>query len=616
MLVPLGVIVAGAALWAVSLGPISARAVTANGLQTAFGPAWFIALAIFASGAVAELARARPRAAVVVVLVVGVVVVLYATVPAISHAPQYTWSYKHIGVTRSIMEHRTPFGTGDIYHRWPGLFSAAAWFSALTHTTPLYFSAWFEFAFMLFDVALVAAIAHSTFGNPRITGFSALVFSVLNWIGQDYYSPQGLGYALNLTLMLVVVSAFPLARAPASRLMRALARLVRSPIGADSATEPAAPPPGWSTPGAALAVVVLDAAATATHQLTPFMVLVQLGALTLLGLRPRWLVLITAALAIGYTVPQLSFLARDYGIFKGLNPIDNVQQATGAQVHPGWLEAHAGQLLTLCGMALAVAGLAALRRRGETRLALRLAALVVAPFFLLFANSYGGEGGLRVVLFAAPWMSLLAGSFLAGLRRPLRLGVGAVATAGMLALFLFAFAAYRTGNVIPSSEVAASEHYYAHAPRGSVMVLAGQDFPTNQAPNYSEFRGSLGDSTPDLLDDARFRRPSLGRRDLPALIAFIEGFAKRHRGGWANHGYLVFSTTQMKYTSYFRVLAPTALPGLERAVATSPRFRLWYATGSARIYRLLISPRHRRSLPHRGSARHPRSVPHRRSHRR
>jgi hypothetical protein len=151
----------------------------------------------------------------------------------------------------------------------------------------------------------------------------------------------------------------------------------------------------------------------------------------------------------------------------------------------------------------------------------------------------------------------------------------------MAALFVPAFFGATEVNIVPTADVAASEYFYAHAPNGSVLMLSAANFPIRLAANYEHFRGPVGDNTPSLLDTPTLRYRALGPAQIPTVIGMIEQYSRS--------GFLVFSGTEFQYASVFRLSPPGQLPALERAVAASPRFRLWYDAGHVRIYQLIAA---------------------------
>jgi hypothetical protein len=194
-------------------------------------------------------------------------------------------------------------------------------------------------------------------------------------------------------------------------------------------------------------------------------------------------------------------------------------------------------------------------------------------------QSYGGEASLRIILYASPWAAMLIATAIGTLRGARRRAAWLICvTSVAAALVVPAFYGASQLNVIPRSTLAVSEEFYARAPSGSVLMLAGPGFPLRVGARYDRFRGPIADADPNLLHDDAFRSRPLGAADIPAVIRAMRAFAPR--------GYLAFSTTEEQWAHTFGLTAPGALADLEQAVIRSPRFRLWTATATARIYEL------------------------------
>ncbi len=189
----------------------------------------------------------------------------------------------------------------DIYNRWPGFFALAAAFSSLSGASnPVAYAAWAEpfYALVARSSSRRSRIALSR--NVRIAGYAALISLLGNWVGQTYYSPQATAYVLALTLLLVLVRTL-VTRPPHRRLITVIERLARTPQ-----LEPARAEPLAGAVASVAIVIGLDAAIVATHQLTPYVLLLQVGALVLIGVvRPRWLLAAMALLTVGYLLPNL-----------------------------------------------------------------------------------------------------------------------------------------------------------------------------------------------------------------------------------------------------------------------------------------------------------------------
>jgi len=152
----------------------------------------------------------------------------------------------------------------------------------------------------------------------------------------------------------------------------------------------------------------------ASHQLTPFMVLIAITALTLSGrvwpsrlpliavvLLTLWLVYPASAYLIGN--PPLA----DAGL-QGATEANVIDRLSGTAGHV--LVVQVRIVLTLVLWALAAAGAVRDWRRG--RLDLRVVLLAATPLLLFPAQLYGGEMLIRVSLFALPFVAVLACSIL------------------------------------------------------------------------------------------------------------------------------------------------------------------------------------------------------------
>jgi len=566
-------------VWALSLPSIDLYSLDDYGLTRQLPVGWYAALAVCVVGAALHACVGSTRWAWAYLL--GAVVVLFATLPLLAEQPHYSWVYKHLGVVRFLEQNHQVDTSIDIYNRWPGFFAFSAVFgSAGGQLNPVKYAAWSEFVFTTFNLLILAGIVRAVTGSRRIPVAAALLFVALNWVGQMYYSPQAMTFFCHLVIVWLVVTQ--LSRDAPGRggraVLRLAARIVRRP------QDPALPAghrwmPAWV---AVLAVIAIHAAVVASHQLTPYLVVLEVGGLTLLGLvRPRLLVLGLLALALAYLAPNLDFVKDRFGIFSSPDPFSNIARPSSFEINPMagkvW-SARAGQALAVVMLGGTAISTLVLARRGVGTRALVLLVLALAPFALVLGQNYGGEVVLRVVLFSSPWCAALIAWALMDVSRsrwrlPL-LGGGAVLAS---ALFVPASFGQEELHSFRPDELRASEHLYAEGRTPAVvMATTPLGFLPNYGPRYPEFEYA------NLLRGNRFRNRSLGAADVPAVAATMEGRAPR--------GYLVFSTAQNTYARVSRITPPGALRSLEAAVARSARFRAWYRGSDARIYELL--PRH------------------------
>jgi hypothetical protein len=600
------------ALWGVSLGQIHLASVGREGLTTSFPATWYAALAIVVIGGAYSCFARRTSGWVMAAYIAGAAAVLYATLPALTGLPDGVWVYKHIGVTRYIGAHGGPSPSVDIYNQFPGLFTAAAALASLMHENVLNWAAWGEPFFGVVQALMVAAVAFALTSNRRVSAFTALLFTVGNWVSQTYFAPQPLAFALSLAVLVVLVRGLP-SRELRPRVLRLLQRATRRP------QLPLRPPIplGWSRAATFAAALGLEAVIVASHELTPFMVLLQGGVLMALGVVRAWRLLAAmAVLALAYVAPFAASIQSHYAAFTSPDPFANIL-ATGSGEAQGWsspvlgefgahnmallargvpgvgfLESTSGRLLSDLTILLMLLGVWGAVRLGWGRRALVVLALAAAPIGILFATSYGGEATERVYMFSAVWREvLLAVGILALRRRVLRLGFAIAIGLLVATLFVSTYYSDTELTVIPRGEVAASDYFEAHASNGSVLMLATPDFPIMLGPRYPLMVGQL-----QQLPKHKYTRPFWGRElgpaDVPAVIAQIRDYS--------TSGYLVFSRTEYRYSSLHNLTPPGGLVRLELAIASSPYFQLWYQNSAARIYRLIGVPHAQTAVRSRG----------------
>jgi len=222
-----------------------------------------------------------------------------------------------------------------------------------------------------------------------------------------------------------------------------------------------------------------------SHQLTPFLVLIALTALTLSGrVWPSRLPLIAAVmLALWLVYPASEYLASNPPLAEGgllaaieANVVDRVGGTAGHV-----LVVQVRIVLTLVLWALAVAGAVRDRRRG--RLDIRVVLLAVTPLVLFPVQLYGGEMLIRVSLFALPFIAMLACSILlpsgdGSTRLSSRAAGGLVLACSLLAVLTvtgrFGNAEY---DVFTDGEIAAVAAAQRLAPPGSTIISAAHPTP-------------------------------------------------------------------------------------------------------------------------------------------
>lgn len=579
----------GLLLWTVALATTDATALPSWGLLPVLSWPYWAGLALVLGGGLALSHGARLRHGPLLAHLGVLLVMLYATAPALEQAPRYTYSYKHIAITQYIERYGSVDKAIDIYHRWPGFFSLSAWFSQVSGLyDPTSYAAWAELYFSALDVLLVWTCAQAVTRSMRTAWQATLLFAVTNWVGQNYYSPQAFGYLLMLGVLLICLVAL---RADAGTLGRWVERrvmgIVRVRAAHDRGARPLTGVPFRRVVGLA---VLLDAVLAASHQLTPYVLLLQLAALVLTGyLRPWWVLVVAATATIGYLVPNYDFVVNTFGILTSADPLANATSKTveGTPDQAQRVIQHLALASLLSCFLLALVGMVRRARRGLVADAVVLGALAFTPVLTLAAQNYGGEARLRVFLYALPWLCVGVAWAWSPEGEP-RSGRGLLAPAGVLAGLAVAFVAFFLGrediNQLTAGEVGAAAYLFdpSTVPPGSVVMLVAPNFPARYGPLY--FRLARAD-LPALSYDEFGERPLLfpSEDDVEAAARFIED---EHGNG----GYLVFSQGQEAFARDYQLYPEHALRAFEGAVARSPRFRIVYDQPTARVYALVPRP--------------------------
>ena len=577
-LVPILSIAVALALWVIALRQVGDPHLGQYGLLPGLPAIWYVALALAVLGTTASLLTPAPHAVAIVAGIGAITLILFGTIPALYEFPQYSWTYKHLGVVRLIETRGQVDPNLDIYNRWPGFFAPAAVLTSIAGVAnPVTYAAWAEVFFSWIDALMIAAVVWSVTRSKRIAGGAAMLFIIGNWVGQNYYSPQAFSFVLALACILPLMSALATQGADvARRTLGTVGRVTRS------SRQALASPPTFASPqSAVILIVVVYAAIVASHQLSPYVVIAQVGLLGALSLiRPRWLVAVLALMAFSYLFANYAYLREHFGILSSLDPFNNASASSRPAGHPSAgkdLATRASILLTGGVWLGALVSYARLSRQGLSRQALPLLVLAFAPAAILLAQSYGGEATLRVILFSFPWCVALIAWALFTIRGQIGRSLALVTVAAtMTVLLVIAFFGQAGLTVMRPGDVRASDYLYTHAAAGSAVVLASDNFPASYGARYSLLSKNAGGSPPVLLTRPEFSGRIPTARDLPAIESKIRDYGR--------HGYLVFSSTEQTFIEIMGTSPRTTLPRLETLIAHSSRFRRWYSKDGVRIY--------------------------------
>jgi len=401
------------------------------------------------------------RRLVMVWLVVVLVLVLFGTAAFVTDVPRGEVAFRHLGIADALSGAQGIDPGIDAYFNWPGFFALLATVLGATGLDPVAVALWAPVVNVgLWLVALGVLTGYLT-RDPRRRWLVLWVFCLGSWQDQDYLSPQAFGFFLYLVVIALLLGPLA-ARAPGFPGFRGFRR-------ADLAAWWRGRVPVESRPGlrvGALVVTLLFVAVIcASHQLTPFMVLIAITALTLSGrVWPSRLPLIAVVLLTLWLVyPASAYLIGNPPLaeagLQGATEANVLDRLSGTAGHV--LVVQVRIVLTLVLWALAAAGAVRDWRRG--RLDVRVAILAATPLLLFPAQLYGGEMLIRVSLFALPFVAVLACSIL-------------LPTAG---------------STHPAAHAAhGSTHAAAHAAHGSTHAAAHAAAHAAQDPARPSFRAA------------------------------------------------------------------------------------------------------------------------------
>jgi hypothetical protein len=569
-----------AVVWAGALLAADVAHPSLYGMTVTLGPLYIAAVLLNSFAFAAELYGAG-RSWVLASSVGLLIAIMKATVPLLERNPEYPWTYKHLGVVDVLATNGHIVDGRDIYQQWPSMFALFASLQTVAGVTPERVAAWSSVGFSVIDVVILYACFRKLGATPRVAYAGLFLFQIFAWPDLNYFSPQAFAFALCLGILLVLITCL-LGRAPGGPpRWNPFARWLDRRLEPDRAPV-TAPASRARTAGVVLSLCATFAVLTAAHQLSPYVILAEVVGLTLFDLvRPRWLIVVLAVIAVGYFLPQAGSVTSQFKIFDGFDIFSNASGNAVANV-PGSGEE---RVSALCArfLSLALWGVGLLivlaRRRSLGRLAIP-AILGLSPFAILVLGNYGGEAIYRVILFSSPWFAYLLAQ-LAG-RIPARAWLGVAGSVLVLAATTFISLQSQQGqfalNSMDSAQVQASAYFYAHAPTGSSMTLLVQNFPARVSGDYNNFNQQFT-TEPTLLPD-----PQLTDRTLNA--ALLPTVATKVRANGGTHQFLVVSQGMKPFVEYWGLLAPAGIDTFESALKASSAWTVWYSNSDTEIFEL------------------------------
>lgn len=568
---PLALLLA-AGLWVYALPRVGFREMGDYGLLDRLPAAYYLSLLVLTAGFVLSLRRAGTAPWWPAAHCAALLFALKAPPAVLYDAVRYPWASKHDAVVDTLLANgelrpgAALSGNMSAYDQWPGFFTLnAGLVRAFGVESAAVYANWAPIVFGLLLMPVLVLIYRTFCEDWRLIWTAVWIFQLANWVGQDYFSPQGLAYLLHLTVIAVVLRHF-VRPGSAGRLRD---RTFLDPAAA------AVPPPTGSGQRAVCVVILAPviAAVNATHQLTPVMLCICLLALNLTRryrnyglLAVAALLMLTWDLTMGRPlfVETLSTLKQSIGELTQNSRAGYAGQLTG----PGPELAGAANVLMVLTVA-ALAGAAVVLRRRLTRSALPLLLVSVAPVPLFAVNDYGGEMLFRVYLFALPGAAFFAAAALvpavAGSRRSrakaLWRGASAFALPAVLLVLLAGFLPSYYGKekmfYTPPEETALVTRALDDAPDGSLILATSGSFPQalhryDRVEHWFFAEQELPENEKMLRDPARY---------------LADGIPPGTRA------YVILTRTQDIYTAGEGLLPAGGFQTLRSKLSASPLFR-------------------------------------------
>jgi hypothetical protein len=564
------------------------------GLVTVLPTLFFVGFALALGGFVLELFRESPRQLVLAWFVLIVLLLLFGTAPAIDTVPRYAWTYKHVGVAEYIQTNGKVDRTIDIYQNWPGFFALAAFASEVSGVAILELARWAQLFFGLANALALTYLVTSLTADRRVRALTIMIFVLANWVGQDYFAPQALGFLLTLVLVglaLSLLSRFAPRSALSSRAVRMLTRSFArtSDVGPDMAAAERRGIPAPLQKRAIAVVLLLFLGVTVTHQLSPFMaVLIVLGLIASRRMRHRWLPVVMMLIIVGWIALAHDFFDAHPDLLRIRLSRRNVNAAGASDNYFDFSRISTGghivQVVSLavCLFVWFTAGIGILRRLRSGFSDIEAFVLLAAPALFLAGNSYGGEGVLRVYLFSLPGAAFLVASALLPRRSSWQRPGARVATFGFLAFVAVGFTIAGFGrdqfNLLRPGEVAAARTFETSAAPKSTLTTLGAYWPYGSTARYPE----LGFYVRQVLVENR----EYVHRDFTADDAdrIADEILEESP---PDDSYVAASASQLKFITTYGLMPPGQYENLVSIIDSSPRFRRWLDNGDAIIWHVV-----------------------------
>lgn len=574
-------------LWAISLQHVSVYDMNDLGLISVLSPKIINALVILMISFAITLQRPHMRVSVLALHLIILIIILYGTENLIEEAPRFAVVYRHAGYSEYIMRTGTVDPNLDAYFSWPGFFVLSAFVTRVAgYQTTLAYAGWAPVFYNLIYFGPMYMIFTSITTNKRLVWLGLWFFYLTNWIGQDYFSPQGLNFFLYLVIIAILLKWFKIplkAKLHERQRWQSPARFSLSVswflswLRAQDPLYLIVQP--WQRRALLASLIVVFGLVVFSHPLTPFFVLASVTALVVFRrCHPFWLpILMAIMLGAWFFFMTQAFLAGHSNMVLGNfgDVSSNISSSVTGRTSQGNPQHQfiAFIRIIMTGFIWILAFLGGVSRLRKGRQDITYILLAIVPFPLIVAQDYGGEMFLRVYLFTLPFMVFFAAALFYSKYTLVVRKTSPWMTIAIIAtnlVLLGSFFLTRYGNehmdYMTYAEIEGVHYLYSIAPPNSLLIAGWNDTPWQ----YKDYEKYTCESLAEVLPDAV-------NTNVSKLAQLIESQRNPHT-------YLIFTRGEKVQAYSLYGLPNGAFDRLEDAMLKSGEFKMIYSNPDAQIF--------------------------------
>lgn len=210
MMLAVLIVICSLVLWAFSLEWVDVRSMNNLGLVSVLPVPVYVALAGLSLGFCLTLwGLDRTRAPVLLIYLLALIIMLYATPALVEQAPRFPATYWLAGHTEYLLTTGSVNPYFDAYFNWPGFFVLTGLLTKITGlSSVLAFAPWASFVYNLLYLGPMYMIFSAATTDRRTIWLGLWFFYITDWVWQDYFDPQGLNFFFYLVIFAILLKAF------------------------------------------------------------------------------------------------------------------------------------------------------------------------------------------------------------------------------------------------------------------------------------------------------------------------------------------------------------------------------------------------------------------------